>query len=240
MIQIFRKIRLSLISEGNAGKYLKYAIGEIVLVVLGILIALQINNWNNNNQLQKLEKKYLNEIKNNLISDLPDLQFNIDFNETRLQSYEIVLKYVLKEIGEHDSLNFHFGNLFFTTRTLANTSGIENLKSKGLEIISNDSLRQNITFLYSFSYHNISDFELQDDHPFQYNLFMPEVNKAFRIHTIWKKAEPIDKQNIFNNDQFKNVLTTNIFIRKYMLKNYKALKKDVENCISQIDRELNK
>lgn len=46
MIKIFRKIRLQLLSDGNTGKYLKYAIGEIVLVVIGILIALSINNWN--------------------------------------------------------------------------------------------------------------------------------------------------------------------------------------------------
>ena len=46
MIKFFRKIRQNLISEGKTGKYLKYAIGEIILVVIGILIALQINNWN--------------------------------------------------------------------------------------------------------------------------------------------------------------------------------------------------
>lgn len=46
MIKFFRKIRQNLITEGKTGKYLKYAVGEVVLVVIGILIALQINNWN--------------------------------------------------------------------------------------------------------------------------------------------------------------------------------------------------
>ncbi|MEN2281330.1 DUF6090 family protein [Algoriphagus sp. SE2] len=46
MIKFFRKIRYNLMSENNTSKYVKYAIGEIVLVVIGILIALQINNWN--------------------------------------------------------------------------------------------------------------------------------------------------------------------------------------------------
>ena len=46
MIKFFRNIRRSLLSEGKTSKYLKYAVGEIVLVVIGILIALQINNWN--------------------------------------------------------------------------------------------------------------------------------------------------------------------------------------------------
>ncbi|MFT6699485.1 MAG: hypothetical protein ACJAVD_000984, partial [Porticoccaceae bacterium] len=48
MIKFFRKIRYDLMEKNKTGKYLKYAIGEILLVVIGILFALQINNWNNN------------------------------------------------------------------------------------------------------------------------------------------------------------------------------------------------
>ena len=59
MIKFFRKIRQNLLSEGKTGKYLKYAIGEIVLVVIGILIALSINNWNNNQQDKRTEQATL-------------------------------------------------------------------------------------------------------------------------------------------------------------------------------------
>jgi hypothetical protein len=48
MIKLFRKIRQDLLNEGKTSKYFKYAIGEIILVVIGILIALSINNWNEN------------------------------------------------------------------------------------------------------------------------------------------------------------------------------------------------
>ena len=66
MIKFFRKIRQNLLSEGKSGKYLKYAIGEILLVVIGILIALQINNWNEKHQAQnKMESNF-----QNLIEDL--------------------------------------------------------------------------------------------------------------------------------------------------------------------------
>ena len=57
MIKFFRKIRQNLLSEGKTGKYLKYAIGEIVLVVFGILIALQINTWNEDYKSKKKERK---------------------------------------------------------------------------------------------------------------------------------------------------------------------------------------
>ncbi len=52
MIKFFRKFRQNLLSEGKTGKYLKYAIGEIILIVIGILIALQINNWNEARKLK--------------------------------------------------------------------------------------------------------------------------------------------------------------------------------------------
>ncbi|MGB5318748.1 DUF6090 family protein [Eudoraea sp.] len=57
MIKFFRRIRQQLLKENNLSKYLLYAIGEIVLVVIGILIALQINNWNQENKESLVEKQ---------------------------------------------------------------------------------------------------------------------------------------------------------------------------------------
>tara|TARA_B100000497_G_scaffold111795_1_gene132133 strand:+ start:1368 stop:1607 length:240 start_codon:yes stop_codon:yes gene_type:complete len=70
---------------GNTSKYLKYAIGEIVLVVIGILIALQINNWNEYQKERKSEKFILAEIRDNLTYDLNDFDSNI----TTLQNKSI-------------------------------------------------------------------------------------------------------------------------------------------------------
>jgi len=64
MIKFFRKIRQNLLSEGKTGKYLKYAIGEIILVMIGILLALQVNSLYNNHQLKKEELKILHSIQN--------------------------------------------------------------------------------------------------------------------------------------------------------------------------------
>jgi hypothetical protein len=111
----------------------------------------------------------------------------------------------------------HLLGAFFTTRTLPNTSAFENLKARGLEIISNDSLRQSITTLYSFTFANLMDFEKQDDHAFQYQVFVPEVSKALKIVAIWGNAEPINNKGIFENHEFKNALITNIFLRETML-----------------------
>lgn len=66
MIKFFREIRQNLLNQGKTGKYFKYAIGEIVLVVIGILIALQINNWNEWRKDRVKEKIILNDLANNI------------------------------------------------------------------------------------------------------------------------------------------------------------------------------
>ena len=69
-MKIFRKIRFQLLEKGKTSQYLKYAIGEILLVVIGILIALQINNWNEATKEQRILKDYLVKIKSHTQEDL--------------------------------------------------------------------------------------------------------------------------------------------------------------------------
>ena len=123
MISFLRKIRQKLLAEkslsrpasslsgGQTGvvvRYLLYALGETLLVVFGILIALQINNWNFEKQQKLIEREYLEEIKANLSQDLGDIHFNLDFNQVKLRSSEIVLEYLNNDSPYSDSLNFHF------------------------------------------------------------------------------------------------------------------------------------
>lgn len=74
MIKFFRKIRQKLLSEGNTGKYLKYAFGEILLVMIGILLALQVNNWNEERKNNRIRKSYLENLKVDLKKDLENLE----------------------------------------------------------------------------------------------------------------------------------------------------------------------
>lgn len=69
MIKFFRKIRQKMLTENKFSKYLLYAIGEIILVVIRILIALGINNWNNNRLVDFQKTNFLKNIKEDLISD---------------------------------------------------------------------------------------------------------------------------------------------------------------------------
>jgi hypothetical protein len=118
MLKIFRKIRQSLVTQNKFSKYLLYAIGEIVLVVIGILIALSINNWNSERINRKQEKEYLSRLVVDLEKDLDNLQSTF----TRYQQKLIVGKIVVDQLGQNNS------DFFLTTD--AYRDAIERFNSK--------------------------------------------------------------------------------------------------------------
>jgi hypothetical protein len=85
MIKFFRKIRQNLLSEGKTGKYLKYALGEILLVVIGIVIALQIGDWNENRKRKDWGIAQEDALKTELINDLEALKSDIKYLERELK-----------------------------------------------------------------------------------------------------------------------------------------------------------
>jgi hypothetical protein len=85
MIPFFRKLRKKFADDDKPIKYLRYAIGEIILVVIGILIALQINNWNETRKVDALTKTYLTNIKKDLVSDTVTFQAGISRIENTLK-----------------------------------------------------------------------------------------------------------------------------------------------------------
>ena len=99
MIKFFRNIRQNLIIEGKTYKYLKYAIGEIVLVVIGILIALQINNWNEDRKVISREKSYIQSIYKDLKNDIK----RINVCKSMLSNQYTIGIEVLKALEHKDS-----------------------------------------------------------------------------------------------------------------------------------------
>ncbi len=88
MIKLFRSIRQNLLNEGKTSKYLKYAIGEIVLVVIGILIALQVNNWNENQKKAKIKQSYIKNLITDITKDTIQLNDRLKLNHEYLASID--------------------------------------------------------------------------------------------------------------------------------------------------------
>ena len=152
MINFFRKKRKTLADENKAAKYARYAVGEIVLVVIGILIALQINTWNENRKLQKKETAYLKRLSENLSTDLTQLGLNIDFYKTVFNYGSTALSYADNEDLESMS-NWQVLVSFFHASQIwpiiVNSSTYEELKSSGeLSLIHSINLRNDLSYYY--------------------------------------------------------------------------------------------
>ena len=96
MIKFFRKVRQKLLSENKFSKYLLYAIGEIILVVIGILIALQINIWNEQRKDRIEEANILRDIKGSISTDIQQLKLRIELAQGDTYSANIILEYIEK------------------------------------------------------------------------------------------------------------------------------------------------
>ncbi|MCZ4410058.1 DUF6090 family protein [Cryomorphaceae bacterium 1068] len=152
MIKFFRTIRQNLLTQGRVTRYATYAIGEIVLVVIGILIALQINTWNQDNQRAKLEKGILIEIDNNLKGDLIDVQDEIASFKTILRVDSVLIEHFRAKRPFNDSIAAYLHIVAISPHLSPGQNGYKLLESKGIDIISNDSLRMMISNLYERNY----------------------------------------------------------------------------------------
>ncbi len=161
MIKFFRKIRQQLLSENKFGKYLTYAIGEIVLVVIGILIALQINNWNEAKKDRAYEVKMLSEIKRGLKGDQINLQEQIQAYEALKNTVDHFTSLTQNRVAFHDSLQSELWNLNIGRYYQFNTGPYEALKTSGIDRVSNDSLRNHLINFFDFE---LILFKTQIDH----------------------------------------------------------------------------
>ena len=143
MIKLFRNIRKKLAAENNVAKYLRYAVGEIVLVVIGILIALQINNWNEHQKQQQLEEEYYCRLLEDAIQDKEQINNLTQLAQARLKASNQAVRLLLEdktkklEIGIQIALSIKAIYSDFKP----NNSAFEDLKSgANLNIISEKSI----------------------------------------------------------------------------------------------------
>ena len=148
MIKFFRKIRQNLLAENKFSKYLIYAIGEIILVVIGILIALQINNWNENKKASNSERAILiglkSEFQNNLITIDSTIQANKNVSQACALLTQIIRSNELEEKTKIvDSLILR---MLLVSSFDANTGVTDEILNSGkLELIKSKIIRDRIT-----------------------------------------------------------------------------------------------
>lgn len=151
MIKFFRHVRKSLIEKNQMGKYVKYAIGEILLVVIGILIALQINEWNQAKKDRKLEAQYYCRLLEDVEQDYVNYKSSLDLLSEKIKTNNTLMQKLLDDTMPLDSISpYLLESIKYSIRDVsATTDAFEDIKSSGnLNIIRNASVKNKLTSYY--------------------------------------------------------------------------------------------
>ena len=183
MIKFFRHIRKSLLMENKTSRYFKYAIGEIILVVIGILIALQINNWNEEKKQFTYESKILTEIYRGLQTDSARIVSWIKPRVHKsLQASNQLMEDIHNKKYPGDSVfQARFKNLKSSGYLTINFGPYETLKSNGLDKIKNESLRFKLVDIFESVFPRQLNFIESRD----------ELQKNFR-EEMWRKFKKLN------------------------------------------------
>ncbi len=253
MIKFFRRIRQNLLSDNKFSKYLLYAIGEIVLVVIGILIALQINNNNELNKQRTKEVQFLKNLKSDLIFEESELERYIDIRESIVNSAQIALEHFKgKPVENVQMFNFHTFNVgIWQEFQRNNNTFLELLNSGNLTIISNDSIKNGLLNLdlihkaiISYREHLRNDLEQYFYNPWFTTVDLDPLAQSFVFYA--NKGE-FDKNlelsreelnELLNNKVFKNGFVLSVFTNSLIIDDYKKMKDLNKKVVELIDKEI--
>lgn len=192
----------------KATNLFKKYFSEFALIFISVILAFALTEWSNNQGKKISEEKILLEISNGLKSDSYDVMSNVEAHKSGIKACVFWRKAILENKVENDSVAHYYFLLTRSVISVQNITAYETLKSKGLEIIENDSLREKIIHLYEFDYEVMKKFE----EDFQENQFFDnyyiEINKKIAPNLKFDISGNIIGLNLpikLNNEE-KNIL----------------------------------
>lgn len=252
MIKFFRKIRQKLLTENRFSKYLIYAIGEIVLVVIGILIALQINNWNELNKEHATGLEYLKRIHSDLKKDTTYLMIKeLDAKEIQ-QSFELYIQSINKKYSSTDEFVELTSSVYWDSENLILEDKTYNeITNAGkFSFIKNDTLRDQIMDYYRRYY--AIDEHISEMNQTGINMFLSPYKKIIKYYPVFESlfSEEAMRNNSdwkFINDPssqaFKDLESVALFyFYKHTVfeKYYTELNTNNDNLLKQIESEISR
>tara|TARA_R110000744_G_scaffold20949_2_gene54657 strand:+ start:733 stop:1467 length:735 start_codon:yes stop_codon:yes gene_type:complete len=235
MIKFFRRIRQNLLNEGKTTKYFKYAIGEIVLVVLGILIALSINNWNDARKDRITEKELYRTLIKSLESDLEDVRTKSMILDTALTAQRIFITESLAEVKskftdeEIYRMIWQVGNTSYSF--VPNVSLYTKIsQNQQIDLIQSDSLQKKVIDLFEVHYWEYKDLDMTLERLAQEGLisnFFGDIAHLV-IKNQWETDDAtLQKQYDELNKDCRKIYFLSMSVKKSML-----------NCESSIEELL--
>jgi Family of unknown function (DUF6090) len=242
MIKFFRHIRKEQMEKNKTGKYFKYAIGEIILVVIGILIALSINNWNEERKSFQKGHEILADIRGNVESNTIQFQNDIEIIREVINSIDIILKNIKVTKIYNDSLDKHFRRVTYWETSRWKSSGYKAIISHGVEIIESKELREAIIDLYEISYPEIAEYtRIAED---MNASLTPKIIEFIERESIPSKkffelkSKPFDYQEVVDSRMFRSILSFLRSSREIDIQTRNSAIEKNEELIELIDKEL--
>ena len=224
-------------------KWKKYAF-EFLSIFIALISAFALSNWNDNRKDSLAESKILLEILNGLEKDKVDVEANVGGHKYGIKSCQFWREIFNNQSPNLDSIQQHYFVLTRDFISIQNISGYETLKSKGFELIKNDSLRTKIISLYEYDYQNIKKLEEEyNELQFQKNYFN-EINRIIAPYFNFDL-----KGNIIGielpiklTESERKILLSYIWKiqtnRAFILKVYDETEKNITELTKRIEKEL--
>lgn len=227
----------------RTGNWKKYGF-EFLSIFVAVISAFALNNWNDNRKNHNAEIKILTEIYNGLEKDINDINQNEFGHKMGIEAIGYFRDLLAQKPVAEDSLMFHYFNLTRDFVSIQNTSGYETLKSRGLELIENDSLRTKIISTYEYDYNTLRKLEEEYfESQFQENYFK-EINSSISRNFEFDENKALTGIRLplkISEDEEKALLTFLWKIqvnRNFVLLYYSEVKKKVEELRSEIEKEI--
>jgi len=253
MIKFFRKIRYDLMNQSNNTKYFKYAIGEIVLVVIGILIALQINNWNENRKTKIIENTYIENIKTDLKINLKSFEKFIALRQETINSVQEILEFFNEERPlDINEFNSHCLTILSWSPFEQHDNTYQELINSGkLSILTNKSIKNSLQNMQTnFKSIQFIESEMEEDYErYLYEPFFSTIDLQTSLMGIQAKGvspkdlpelDLLNVQILLKNKTFKNGFVLADYNSEDLIEEYNNMIKSTEKLISLIDVELNR
>ena len=239
MIKFYRKIRYDLMDKNKTAKYFKYAIGEILLVVIGILIALQVSNWNSNRIDSIEEQKALQSLHAEFKNNKKSVSKAIQSNQKSINTGRIIMSIINTDMQNLKMQNtdkllfdiFETGNFNITENSV-----LEILQSSKLQILKNDTLK---ALIFQWSQQKDRLLDNEKGISIKSNYLVNYLMKRYPLKNIdafgilnWKKPSTIevDKYSVFYDLEFENIVDDYL----YNIENYNKRLKELQNTINAI------
>ena len=217
---------------------------EFISIFIAVITAFALNNWNDNRNNRNAESKILSEINNGLEKDLEDIRSNVLGHKLGMKATDYFRDMIANKPISKDSVMFHYFNLTRDFVSIQNTSGYETLKSRGLELIENDSLRTKIISLYEYDYNTLR--KLEEEYyeiQFQENYF-EDINRSISQNFQFNEDKLITGISTplkLNQNEEKILLTYLWKIqsnRSFILNYYSQVESEIEKLRVEIENEL--